>query len=94
MPVTTSKHTPTDAHIRLHDAFKAAIVAATTDDKMPIDEILAVASKIVGALIAVQDQRKYNSERVMALVIKNIEEGNADMIETVFGSVGDIPPQG
>lgn len=40
-------------------------------------ELLAIASQIVGQLIALQDQRTMTTARAMDIVIGNIEAGNA-----------------
>jgi hypothetical protein len=44
--------------------------------KLSALEVLAIASNMVGKLIALQDQRKTTPEKVMQLVAANIELGN------------------
>lgn len=49
-------------------------------------EMLAIASQLVGNLIALQDQHKVTPEMAMEVVARNIEEGNAVAIETHLGN--------
>lgn len=44
-------------------------------------ELLAVAANMVGKMMAMQDQRKHTKEQVVEVVAKNIEMGNAQVIE-------------
>ncbi|WP_319499310.1 hypothetical protein [uncultured Cohaesibacter sp.] len=53
-------------------------------DALPQERMLAVAAYTVGQIIAMQDQRKFTSESVMALVSENIEAGNRDAVEQLF----------
>lgn len=49
-------------------------------------EMLAVAANLVGKLLAHQDQRKYTPAALMDVVARNIELGNAHMIQESLGS--------
>jgi hypothetical protein len=49
------------------------------------DEMLAVAANMVGKLIALQDQRTMTREEAIILVMRNIEEGNAQAAAEVSG---------
>lgn len=51
-------------------------------------EMLAVASHLVGQLIAFQDRRTMTTEKAMAVVIKNIEGGNAHALEDLNTPAG------
>lgn len=51
-------------------------------------EILAVASNMLGKLIAMQDQRIHTHEMVMEIVSENIEAGNAQIIKELQASKG------
>lgn len=44
-------------------------------------EVLAIASNLVGKLIAMQDQRRMTPEDAMKIVQDNIEEGNRQALE-------------
>lgn len=47
-------------------------------------ELLAITSHFLGQLIALQDQRKYNSEQVLEIVQKNIQQGNIEAINSLL----------
>src|SRR3546814_20280488 len=54
-------------------------------------ELLAVASQLVGNLIALQDQTRHSADVVMELVARNIELGNrADRKSVVEGKSGAV----
>lgn len=48
---------------------------------MTAKEILAVASNMVGKLMALQDQRTMTPERAKEIVAKNIEFGNKQVLD-------------
>lgn len=52
---------------------------------MTADQMLGVASVLVGQLVALQDQRKWNPVEVMQFVGMNIEIGNAMAIQNMLG---------
>ena len=49
-------------------------------------EILAIASNMVGKIVALQDQRSITPAKAMEIVFKNIEMGNSQVIESLAGS--------
>lgn len=57
-------------------------------DKVDAEGLLAIASNMVGKLIAMQDQRTMSQDRAMATVAENIEAGNREMMEQLLGSKG------
>lgn len=63
-------------------------VLAQFKDKLSSMEMLAIASNFVGRLIALQDQRNVTKEMAMDIVGKNIEAGNAEMINSLLRSEG------
>ena len=73
------------AHSAFHDSLKAAL---TEHQHLSPPEMLAIASQFVGTLLALQDQRTMTAERGLDLIGKNIEIGNAMMIEVAFGETG------
>lgn len=76
---------PTAEHVRLMDGFKTAIGLVPD---MPAQEILAIASQLIGNLVALQDHRKYTAAQVMELVANNIEIGNAEVVTAAaFGKL-------
>lgn len=76
----------------IHDEVKNAIMESIRpfQDKLSAEEILAIMSKCVGMLVALQDQRKYSPQAVMAMVATNIEGGNQDMINQLMNSQGGM----
>lgn len=52
-------------------------------DSMTQEELLAVAANMLGKIIALQDQRITSRERALEIVGRNIELGNAEMLELV-----------
>ena len=49
-------------------------------------ELLAIASNMVGKMLALQDQRTVTPEMAMELIAKNIEYGNHQATEEVSGA--------
>lgn len=56
--------------------------------RLPADHMLAIGAQVIGVLVALQDQRKYTPEMVMAIVAENIEEGNKGMVSNLMASKG------
>lgn len=73
-----------------HVAFRKALERAIAEHgaELQAEEILAVTAHFMGQLIALQDQRKYTGEMVMALVTQNIERGNTEAIEKLLNETG------
>lgn len=78
--------TATLVHQEFNDAMKAVLVQFK--DRLSGMEMLAVASHLVGVLIAVQDQRAVTREMALELVSQNIEAGNAEAINGLLKSEG------
>lgn len=57
-------------------------------DKLSSAELLAIAANMLGKLIAMQDQRTMTSERAMAIVTRNIELGNRQVLQTLHATKG------
>lgn len=51
-------------------------------------EVLAIASNMVGKLVALQDQRTISPELAMRTVAKNLELGNQQVIEQLLNTKG------
>lgn len=56
--------------------------------KLSAAELLAVAANMVGKLVAMQDQRKMTPSRAMEIVAKNLELGNAQVLEQLSATAG------
>lgn len=63
------------------------LIQRTAPDK-PADEILAVVCVLVGQLVALQDQRRFSPDAVMAIVAANIEAGNKAVIDGLISAPG------
>jgi len=77
---------PTETHKEFNDAMKE--VLSRFKDRLDAESMLAIASHLVGVLVALQDQRKYSPEMVMKLVGQNIELGNAEALKEVQNPLG------
>jgi hypothetical protein len=56
--------------------------------KLSAMEMLAVASNMLGKLVALQDQRVTTPAMAMEIVIRNIEEGNKQVLDQLGHSRG------
>lgn len=69
-----------------HNAFMADAKALLGKyEHLDAVQLLALASQLVGNIVALQDQTKMTVDTVMAVVASNIEEGNAVAIDTFLG---------
>lgn len=64
-----------------------ALVNKHADKLSPI-ELLAVASNMLGKLVALQDQRTTTPAKAMEVVAKNIEHGNLQVLQQLGQSKG------
>lgn len=72
-----------------HRAFRDKLIEALREfSDVPADEMLALASHMVGQLVALQDQTKFTPETAMEIVARNIEIGNAEVIDDLRSAVG------
>lgn len=58
------------------------------DEVTPL-ELLAIASNMVGKLVALQDQKKVTPNEAMRVVSRNIEIGNRQAIDGLMKSKGN-----
>lgn len=65
---------PKSLHLEARREMVGALCAY--QDKLCPAELLAVASQVVGSLIALQDETRLTPEHAMEIVLQNIEEGN------------------
>lgn len=86
MDVRTKIVQPNAAHEHLRLALCAVIRRKAPD--MPAEEILAIFCQLVGQLVALQDQRRFTSDAVMALVSANIQMGNQHAVDTLLNAPG------
>lgn len=77
---------PNLKHLRFRKALEGAIAQGGMD--LPAEELLAITAHFLGQLVAMQDQRKYTSEMVMDLVLKNMEVGNSEVIQQLTNETG------
>jgi hypothetical protein len=57
-------------------------------DKLGPEGMLAVASVLVGQLVALQDQRSMTAAMAMQLVAQNIEVGNREAVAKMNNPIG------
>ena len=68
-----------------HEATYAELVALLRrHPEVEAIELLAIASNIVGKVLAMQDQRRYTRETAMKVVMINIETGNKQAIDDLM----------
>lgn len=73
-----------------HTVFRNDLVAVLKKhgDTLTAPEMLALASHLVGQLVALQDQRTVTPEMAMKLVADNIEQGNQEAIDGLLDTKG------
>lgn len=76
----------TQKHRRMHRDLKAVLIKYKKD--LTAMEMLAIASHLVGTLIALQDQTKMTPDQAVALVQQNIHRGNEEAIGGIFDTKG------
>lgn len=62
-------------------------------DKMSAMEILAIASNLVGKLLAMQDQRTMTPQAGLEMIMRNIELGNQEAIAELMNTPTSGRPQ-
>lgn len=70
---------PNQKHEALHQDLVDVLKKHTGE--LSSAEVLAVASVMVGQIIALQDQRTMSPEKAIEIVMRNIELGNAGVLE-------------
>jgi uncharacterized protein YejL (UPF0352 family) len=73
-----------------HENFYQDLVALVDKHSAHLgnDEMLAVASNMVGKLIAMQDQRTMTEHRAMLIVSENIQAGNRQAVDQLISGKG------
>ena len=73
-----------------HEACRQALCNAIKPyaHKLGAQGMLAVASALVGQLIALQDQRSLTPAGAMEIVLRNIESANQEVMDSMGGPVG------
>jgi hypothetical protein len=73
-----------------HVAFRDDLVAVLRKHGGTLDtsEMLALASHLVGQLVALQDQRTMSPDQAMEIVARNIEQGNQEVLSDLLDSRG------
>lgn len=86
MEIKTKSVKPNERHLKFRKALENAIRDGGSE--LQADEILAITAHFVGQLIALQDQRKYNSEIIMELITENIQKGNGEAVDKLIHETG------
>ncbi len=73
-----------------HQQFRDELIAVLRKhgDKISAMEMLALASHLVGQIIAMQDQRTVTPDMAMKIVSQNIEQGNREVLDGLGASSG------
>lgn len=72
-----------------HEVFYQDLVALLRKfDHLKAHEILSIAANMLGKIIAMQDQRTMSPDMAMKIVCKNLEVGNAQVIEQLTLKTG------
>lgn len=73
-----------------HRAFRDDLVDVLRKhgERLSAPEMLALASHLVGQLVALQDQRSMSPDRAMEIVAANIEQGNQEVLDGLHKSAG------
>ena len=69
--------------------YQELIELVSRHKKLSAVEILAVASNMLGKLMAMQDQHVYTADMVMEIVTANIEAGNQQAIAEIEKTKGE-----
>lgn len=86
MPGELKRTAPNDAHLAFrNDALELLRRHAGATDPT---HLLAIASHMVGQIIAMLDQRAISPDMAMHIVMTNIEAGNAEVISQLTGTMG------
>lgn len=68
----------------------AALIKRQTDKyNLTSEELLDIASNMLGKIIALQDQRTMTKDRAMKIVCANLEHGNQSLIDELKNSKGE-----
>lgn len=84
--MSLSQVEPNPQHVAFHEALKAAV--GTHGRDLDAEELLAIAAHFVGQLIALQDRRTMTAAKAMTLVARNIEKGNAEVLDGLLHQTG------
>ncbi len=68
------------------------LISKHADDMTGL-ELLAVAANMLGKLIAMQDQRTVTKDQAMEVVVRNIEHGNAQVLEQLARAILNAGPK-
>lgn len=79
--MNSSKKEPTAAHLAFRN--DALEVLRKHGALLPAPDMLAMASHMVGQIIAMQDQRKMTREMALKILMQNIEQGNSEVINSL-----------
>lgn len=73
-----------------HQEFRNELLAVVSkhSDVLSAVDMLALASHLVGQIIALQDQGTMTRERALDIVQANIEQGNKEIIEGLLNPIG------
>lgn len=73
-----------------HHAFRNDALALLRKhaDHLQAEDMLALSAHMVGQIIAMQDQRTMTRQAALEIVMANMEQGNAEVIDNLFAKGG------
>jgi hypothetical protein len=77
---------PNDADKALHADIGALIKRHLTPDTP--ERVLAIASQVVGQVLAMQDQRTMTTDQAFQIITANIEKGNVAVVQGLLDAEG------
>ena len=82
---------PRKMHKKLSRDLRLLIHKYMPEEASP-ELVLAIASQVVGQLLAMQDQRKHTAAQMVELIQANIEAGNQQFVVELMEADGQTPP--
>ena len=82
---------PTKMHKNIRNDLLAVVRKYMPEGATP-ELVLALASQVVGQLLAMQDQRKHTPAQMVELIQANIEAGNQQYVAQLMKADGMTPP--
>lgn len=78
------------APTHVHKAFRADVLQLLGKHAghLPAEEMLALATHLVGQIIAMQDQRTMTRQGALEIVSQNIEQGNGEAVAGLLETKG------
>jgi hypothetical protein len=66
-----------------------ALIKEQTDKGISSEELLAIAANMLGKILALQNQRTMTRDRAMAIITRNLELGNQQVVDELAKTGGE-----